>query len=158
MDEMQKRGLRLVYDPEFFVRRRPRRTLKSFLKMLRIYGRGRAEQFRLHPTPGSVLNFVPPLFCLYLGLLAALEIFGGNQLSSGLKSAAAAPLGFYLLAVIGQTLVSIFTAGFICALAALPLVIASHIFYGLGFWHGLMTKLKTGVNGQTEVRLEKIEL
>ena len=26
------------------------------------YGRGRAEQFRLHPTPGSALNFVPPLF------------------------------------------------------------------------------------------------
>ena len=158
MDEMQKRGLRLVYDPQFFVHRRPRRTLKSFLKMLRTYGRGRAEQFRLHPTPGSALNFIPPLFCLYLVLLAALEIFGGNQLSPALKSAAAAPLGFYLLAVIGQTFVSIFTAGFIRALAALPLVIASHVFYGLGFWRGLLTKLKTGASERTEVRLEKIAL
>ena len=159
MDELQKRGQRLVYDPEFFVHRRPRRTLNSFLKMLRTYGRGRAEQFRLHPTPGSALNFVPPLFCLYLGLLAALEIFGGNHISPALKSAAAAPLGFYLLAVIGQTFVSIFTTGFIRALAALPLVIASHIFYGLGFWRGLFTKLDANANKvRTEVVLETITL
>src|SRR5437588_12762747 len=66
MDELQKRGGKLIYDPEFFVYRRPRATVKAFAKMLRTYGRGRAEQFRLHPTPGSVLNFIPPLFFLYL--------------------------------------------------------------------------------------------
>jgi cellulose synthase/poly-beta-1,6-N-acetylglucosamine synthase-like glycosyltransferase len=157
MDEMQKRGMRLVYDPEFFVHRRPRRTLRAFLKMLRTYGRGRAEQFRLHPTPGSALNFVPPLFCLYLALLAALEIFGGDKIFPVLKSAAALPLGFYLLAVVGQTLVSIFSAGFIRAVTALPLLVASHVFYGLGFWRGLFTKLNTGAGQpRTEVVLEKI--
>jgi len=159
MDELQKRGQRLVYDPEFFVHRRPRRTLKSFLKMLRTYGRGRAEQFRLHPTPGSALNFVPPLFCLYLVLLAALEIFGGDKFSAALKSAAVLPLGIYLLAVIGQTLVSIFSAGFVRAVASLPLLVASHVFYGLGFWRGLFTKLNSnGGKPATEVVLEKIAL
>ena len=159
MDEMQKRGQRLVYDPEFFVHRRPRRTLKSFLKMLRTYGRGRAEQFRLHPSPGSALNFVPPLFCLYLVLLAALKIFGGSFISPALKAGAALPLGFYLLAVIGQTVASIFTAGFARAAAALPLLVASHIFYGLGFWRGLFTRLNSGGNQpRTEVVLENITL
>ena len=159
MDKMQQRGQRLVYDPQFFVHRRPRRTLNSFLKMLRTYGRGRAEQFRLHPTPGSALNFVPPLFCLYLALLALLEVFGGDKISAVLKSVAALPLGFFLLAVIGQTLVSIGSAGLARALAALPLLVASHIFYGLGFWRGLITKLNSGGNlPRTKVVLENIAL
>jgi len=159
MDELQKRGQRLVYDPQFFVHRRPRRTLKTFLKMLRTYGRGRAEQFRLHPTIGSALNFVPPLFCLYLALLAALEIFGGEKISPALKYIAALPLGFYLLAVVGQTGFSIFSAGFVRAVAAAPLLVASHVFYGLGFWRGLFTRLNTaGGQPRTEVVLEKIAL
>ena len=50
MDELQKRGGKLLYDPELIVHRRPRNNLKSFCKMLLNYGRGRAEQVRLHPT------------------------------------------------------------------------------------------------------------
>ena len=84
MDEMQKRGAKLLYDPDLIVHRRPRHSLKAFAKMLLTYGRGRAEQFRLHPSPGSALNFLPPLFLLYLlamivslllGLLLVLLIF-----------------------------------------------------------------------------------
>jgi len=155
MDELQKRGKRLVYDPQFVVHRRPRRTLRSFLKMLRTYGRGRAEQFRLHPTPGSTLNFVPPLFCLYLVLLAALELPGANQLSPLLKLSAAMPLGFYLLAVIVQTLVSVPSAGVVRSMAAMPLLVLSHLFYGFGFWHGMFTRLNAGNDRvRTEVVLE----
>src|ERR1700741_3102494 len=76
MDELQKRGGLLIYDPELIVHRRPRHSLKAFCKMLMTYGRGRAEQFRLHPTPGSALNFVPPLFCLYLAALLVLAAIG----------------------------------------------------------------------------------
>src|ERR1043166_7694638 len=76
MDELQKNGGKLIYDPALIVYRRPRHTLKAFCKMLMTYGRGRAEQFRLHPTPGSALNFVPPLFCLYLAALTVLAAAG----------------------------------------------------------------------------------
>jgi succinoglycan biosynthesis protein ExoA len=154
MDELRKGGHRLVYDPEFYVHRRPRRTLKSFLKMLRTYGRGRAEQFRLHPTPGSALNFVPPLFCLYL---AALAVMTGLNLPALLEWVAVVPLMFYGGAVIGQTLVSMRNAGVIRAVLALPLLVASHIFYGLGFWRGLFTKLNTGSSPRrAEVILETV--
>jgi succinoglycan biosynthesis protein ExoA len=157
MDELQQRGQRLVYDPQFFVYRRPRRTLRSFLKMLRTYGRGRAEQFRLQPTPGSALNFVPPLFSLYLAGLAALEILGAGKIPPWLLAGLALPLGFYLLAVFGQTAASIFSAGLIRAAAAVPLLVASHLFYGFGFWRGLFTKLNTGGNSpRPEVVLEKL--
>src|ERR1700759_1432444 len=65
MEAVLKRGKKL-YDPEMIVHRRPRSNFKSFAKMLFSYGGGRAQQFRLHPTAGSFINFVPPAFCVYL--------------------------------------------------------------------------------------------
>jgi len=149
MDGLQRRGARMLYDPQFIAHRRPRRTLKAFCRMLFIYGRGRAEQFRLHPTPGSALNFVPPLFCAYL-LLAPL-------LAAVIGPVAFAPLGAYVLVVLLQTLASMVTKGFLRSALAMPLLIASHLFYGLGFWRGMTTKLKaSGVGPPTEVKLDSM--
>jgi len=158
MDQLRAGGRRLVYDPQFFAWRRPRRTLKAFLKMLRTYGRGRAEQFRLNPTPGSALNFVPPLFCLYLvGLLVA-AVFGCGRLPAWLLAGMFLPLAGYSLAVLLQTVASVPTAGIVRSFLALPLVVASHLFYGFGFWRGLFTKLKTGADrSDVPVTLEKIQ-
>ena len=154
MDDIQKKGGRLLYDPEFFVQRRPRPTLAAFLKMLRTYGRGRAEQFRLNPTSGSAPNFVPPLFCVYLVLLAALECL--PALPGILKLCFAAPLAVYALAVLGQTLFLVPAGGLARSLRALPLLVASHVLYGLGFWHGLGTRLdRAGKMTAAEVVLEK---
>ena len=154
MDELHKRGGKLIYDPQFCVYRRPRRTLKSFAKMLITYGRGRAEQFRVHPTAGSALNFVPPLFCLYLIalFLPALAGFGGP-----LARWSMAPLAVYALAIVLQTIASARSNGLARSLAALPLLAASHVLYGLGFWRGLFTRLNRGENrARAEVRLDKV--
>lgn len=144
MDELQKRGGRLAYDPDLIVHRRPRHSLQAFLKMLRTYGRGRAEQFRLHPTLGSAPNFVPPLFCLYLAALLAFLVWPLDASVGAWKLRAAAPLGLYTLAILVQTVASISTHGLLKSLMASPLLVASHIFYGFGFWRGLFTRLKTG--------------
>jgi cellulose synthase/poly-beta-1,6-N-acetylglucosamine synthase-like glycosyltransferase len=151
MDGLHQRGAKLLYDPQFIAHRRPRRTLRAFCKMLFNYGRGRAEQFRLHPTPGSALNFVPPLLCAYLVLAPVLAAVIGRV--------AFAPLGAYLLVVLLQTLASIVTKGFLRSVLATPLFIASHIFYGLGFWRGLTTKLKaSGVGPPTDVKLDSMSV
>jgi len=148
MDELQKRGGKLIYDPQLIAHRRPRRTLKSFCKMLFTYGRGRAEQFRVNPTPGSALNFVPPLFCVYLVALPALTLLSKIFLL---------PLAFYTLAILGQTLALIPIGGVGKVLAALPLNILIHLLYGCGFWRGLFTKLKSaGEHPQASVTVEKI--
>lgn len=149
MDDLQKRGAKLIHDPQFIVHRRPRPTLRSFCKMLFTYGRGRAEQFRLHPTPGSALNFVPPLFCVYLA--------AAPLLAPALGPIVLTPLTLYVLAVIGQTAFSMSSKGFLRSLLASPLLVASHVFYGLGFWRGLFTKLKPpGEKPATEVNLERV--
>jgi succinoglycan biosynthesis protein ExoA len=145
MDELQKRGGKLLYDPDLLVHRRPRSDLAAFCKMLLNYGRGRAEQVRLHPTFGSAVNFVPPLFCLFLAVLPFL------------------PRYFDLvLAVYGAAVL-------LQAVAVLPLkkwhwlpwimflIFVSHIFYGLGFWRGCLTKPKPPPPSvAAEVRLEKL--
>ena len=136
MDELQKRGGKLIYDPQLLVHRRPRSSLKSFARMLITYGRGRAEQVRLHPTLGSALNFVPPLFCLYvlaLPLLLTLTPIGKVWLS---------PLALYAVAVLAQAVVLAAGGRVWQSLAAMPLVVLTHILYGLGFWRGLFTTLK----------------
>ena len=151
MDELQKRGAKLIYDPQFIACRRPRPTLRAFSRMLCTYGRGRAEQFRLHPTAGSLLNFVPPFFCLYLVLEAAL--IGA---APGIGVFGLVPLAVYLGLVIVQTLVSAASKGFVRSLLAMPLVAASPVLYGLGFWRGLFTTLKKkGEKPVTDVVLEK---
>jgi len=154
MDELQKRGGKLIYDPQFIVHRRPRSNFKSFCKMLRTYGRGRAEQFRVNPTFGSALNFVPPLFCVYLGALVFILIFAPPLISE----IALVPLAFYALAVILQTLALVPLGGIVKSFCALPFIVLTHLLYGLGFWLGLFTKLKTaGERPKISVALEIIQ-
>ena len=144
MDELQNRGGILIYDPELQAYRRPRSTLKAFIKMLLNYGRGRAEQFRLHPTPGSALNFVPPLFCVYLVIWPVLGTLG------------LAPLAGYALAVIAQTLYSAATKNPVHAFLAMPLITFTHVFYGLGFWRGLFTRPRPKTAIASDVSLERV--
>lgn len=146
MDELQKRGGQLLYDPELVVHRRPRPNLRAFCKMLWNYGRGRAEQFRLHPTLGSAPNFVPPLFCVFLAALPFLP-----------------PMAWWLVALY-------LTAVMVQSLAVLPwrrwhwlpgvmgLIFLSHVIYGLGFWRGCAKNPKPPPPSVADaVRLEKIQ-
>ena len=134
MDELQKSGGKLIYDPEFYVHRRPRSNFKAFARMLMTYGRGRAEQFRVHPTLGSALNFVPPLFCVYLVSLPVLGYFLGPK--------AFALLGLYGVVVLLECVLLGLRGGILGGLATIPLVVVTHVLYGVGFWRGLFTTLK----------------
>jgi succinoglycan biosynthesis protein ExoA len=160
MDELQKRGGKLIYDPNLIVHRRPRQTLAAFFKMLRTYGRGRAEQFRVNPTLRSAPNFVPPLFCLYLLTFVIFHLTALGQPFSALKLISLIPLALYALAILAQTAISIPTFGLINSLLAVPLLVAPHLCYGYGFWRGLFTVLhRRGENRQRiQVMLETIPL
>jgi succinoglycan biosynthesis protein ExoA len=144
MDGMAARGGRLLYDPDLQVYRRPRSTLGAFVKMLLNYGRGRAEQFRLHPTVGSALNFIPPMFCLYLLLLPLLPPL------------LLWPLWIYL-GVVGAQAFTLHTCPVCGVPRVLPLISLTHVCYGLGFWHGCFTRLKSERrDGPVAVTLETL--
>ncbi|HEY2083004.1 MAG TPA: glycosyltransferase family 2 protein [Verrucomicrobiae bacterium] len=150
MDAVLKRG-RLLYDPGMIVHRRPRSNFKSFAKMLFSYGGGRAQQFRLHPTAGSAINFVPPAFCLYL---LAVLIFVPMRL---LPLWTLAPLGLYLAAVLVQTLAVMARTSFMSGLRALPLLALTNILYGAGVLRGLFSRIaRVKPGGATDIRLETV--
>jgi len=139
MDQLQQQGGKLVYDPGMSVQRRPRHSIGAFVRMLMNYGRGRAEQFRVHPGPGSALNFVPPLFLVYLlGLPLWLHLLGRLSL---------VPIGLYGIAVCVQSGV-LALAGKPCrSFAAIPFIVLTHLVYGFGFWRGLVTRLRPSGSG-----------
>jgi glycosyltransferase involved in cell wall biosynthesis len=149
MDQLQQRGGKLIYDPAFLARRRPRPTLRAFCRMLFTYGRGRAEQFRVHPTPGSALNFIPPLFVVYLLTLPLT--------ARGLGRWAFAPLAVYALLLLAQGLDFLARSTAWRAARAVPLLVLAHLLYGLGFWRGLFTRLKPPAqHAQAAVTLERL--
>ena len=155
MDNIQKAGGKLTYDPELFVWRRPRRTLQQFMRMLMNYGRGRAEQFRTTPTLGSLPNFVPPAFVVYLGVWLVLNLLMRFTEMLLVFMIYNIPMCFYLLALVLQCLCLIPSGGFVRSVCAFPLLAATHVFYGIGFWRGLFTKLKPpGVKSDVPVKLE----
>ena len=154
LEKFKTQGGRLLYDPSLTVHRRPRRTLRAFLIMLMTYGRGRAEQFRLHPGPGSAANFIPPLFCLYVLLFAfvptrlwwPMPFYAGLLVLSGCWSAFKHPAMPAVRRVVMATLIP-------------PLIGLTHLMYGIGFWRGLFTRVKkesTGAEG--EIRLETVKV
>lgn len=139
MDGVKQRGGKLLYDPEFIVRRRPRRDLRAYSRMLLFYGGGRAHQFRLHPTLDSLPNFIPPLFCLYL--LALPFVLAAFWSMKAMVLLSLLPLVLYLLVVLGQTVCVAARSKLGLALLAMPLMILTNILYGLGFWRGLVIKI-----------------
>jgi succinoglycan biosynthesis protein ExoA len=152
MDAVLKRG-KLLYDPDMIVHRRPRSNFKSFAKMLYSYGGGRAQQFRLHPTAGSFINFVPPAFCLYLVALVVLAF----MLPPVIILVISIPLALYLAAVLVQTFAVMARTSFMAGLRALPLLALTNILYGAGVWRGFFSKIthvKPG--GATDIRLETV--
>lgn len=140
MNGVKQRGGKLLYDPEFLSRRRPRRTLRAYAKMLLFYGGGRAQQFRLYPGLYMLTNFIPPLFCLYLLALPFLLVaFCSAQAVMGLLLL---PLVLYLLVVLGQTVCVAAWSNPVLAMLAAPFMVLTNILYGLGFWRGLFIKIK----------------
>ena len=157
MDEIQHAGGKLLYDPELLVYRRPRRTLVAFARMLRIYGRGRAEQFRATPTFGSALNFVPPLFLVYLLTLPLVRATTFVPSSAWQRDLYYLPLWCYGMAVLLQVIALIPSGGAVRGLCAIPLIVLTHLLYGYGFWRGLFTKLKpVGESLKVPVKLETV--
>ncbi|MDB6024916.1 MAG: hypothetical protein JWM68_1139 [Verrucomicrobiales bacterium] len=148
MDELQKRGGKLLYDPDIFVHRRPRPSFKTFCKMLLNYGRGRAEQVRLHPTAGSAPNFIPPAFCVFLFATPLIYL---------LTPAVLVLWGFYFALVLIQTVALVSVTSPLQFVRVFGLIFISHVLYGLGFWKGLFTKPKRpSPSIASEIILEKM--
>ena len=112
----------------------------------------------MHPTFGSALNFVPPLFCLYLAFLLVVAPFVIRKVPWGCLLAVL--LGCYVLAVLAQGAVLARRGKqALTTIGAVPLIVLTHILYGWGFWRRPVDHVKPpGQRPTVEVALEQIPL
>ena len=144
MDAIQTSGGKMIYDPDFYVYRRPRRDWKAFIRMLWTYGRGRAEQFRSHPTWQSLLNFAPPLFCIYLVIVPLLR---GLWLM---------PFYAYLAVVFAQ-LVQMWVYEYRPKWQTWIAIPLCHLLYGAGFIRGLFGSYRSAsLPPDSPIKVDKI--
>lgn len=65
MNRLQKRGYKLIHDPDVYVLRSQRKGMYDFFRQMLSYGRGRAEQTLADPYSFKASHLAPSLFLLY---------------------------------------------------------------------------------------------
>jgi glycosyltransferase involved in cell wall biosynthesis len=127
IDRLLQSGLRLLHDPGMPVRRSQRPTLKAYIRQIKNYGKGRAEQ-TLISRKVSFKALIPALFAIYLLSLPVVRLWWY-----------ALPALLYSMIVAVSMLIAFGSAGLPIALR-LPLVyILLHFCYGAGFIAGLLS-------------------
>ena len=101
------------------------------------------------------MNFVPPLFVLYLVLLILLN-FSSLFQRPWVSLSILAPALVYWPALLIQAITSIPRFGLMHSVTAFPLLFATHVLYGLGFWRGLFTQVDRSKPAKTEVVIERM--
>lgn len=134
IDRLIACGVYLLHDPDLFISRSQRPTLKAYVRQMLTYGRGRAEQTLL-TRKISFKALLPALFSLYVLSL---------PLSPGAWYLL--PLFVYLAAIAANMAAATAVIGISPALR-LPLVyFLLHLCYGAGFIAGLFQPRYRQVN------------
>lgn len=143
LDLVHKKGGSILYLPELFVWHHRRPGLKKHLRQVGNYGLHRGHFVRVHPETSRRLRyFLPAAWVLFLGAALAHVLVwaaGGPTCEAG---GALIAWGFAAYAVfLGLVLADLlrFETPAV-ALAAMPFVAATHVWYGLRFLHGLTKK------------------
>lgn len=127
MERLQKRGLRLIHDPQLAVYRSQRPTFSAFIRQIFTYGRGRAEQTLISGKP-RLVNFIPLFFLIYVTLLPVAD-----------KPVYYLPLLCYAVIDIFFALFESLKRGPIGTLPLLPVIFPTlHLAYGAGLIWGLI--------------------
>lgn len=147
IDRLLKSGLRLLHDPDLFIRRSQRPTLAAFIRQMKTYGRGRAEQ-TLISRALSFKAIIPAMFALYL-LSLPLTLLSRWYLLPGLL----------YLAVVGASTVAAALSGGVRLALRLPMVYTLlHFCYGAGFIAGLFApRYKKDDGAAAPVNLKRLK-
>jgi cellulose synthase/poly-beta-1,6-N-acetylglucosamine synthase-like glycosyltransferase len=145
MEKLRHYNKKMVYDPESYVIRMPRKTFKGFIKQIFNYGRGRGEQTFYYPKSFNITNFIPLFFNIYL-IVAFWK-----------KGYFLFPLILYFFVLIIDAVVKVLKNKEI-RFAYLPFTtFILHITYGLGLFYGLLRapfkKVKDG-----EIKIEYVKI
>lgn len=147
MNRLQKNGNKLIHDPDAYVLRSQRNTLRAFVKQMLNYGRGRAEQTLVSPSSFRLSHLVPTIFLLYL----LSTLFSKNTLYL-------VPLGCYLLINLSSSVYcSLKQKEWRLLYLLPPLYLIMHICYGAGVvWGGFRGLIRTGDRPSCQVVIRQV--
>jgi cellulose synthase/poly-beta-1,6-N-acetylglucosamine synthase-like glycosyltransferase len=149
MNRLQKKGYRLIHDPDAYVLRSQRKTLKAFMRQMLNYGRGRAEQTIAAPYSFRPSHLIPSLFLLYL----LSTIFINNFL--------------YLLPIICYLMINLSVSIYTglkererkLSFTLPPVFAVMHICYGAGVLWGFLRGLTGSIKARPgEVVIRQVEV
>ena len=139
LERVRREGRRLIHDPDSFIFRSQRPSLKAFCRQLFSYGRGRGEQTILSGVVKPI-TFIPSLFLIYLLLLPLTH-----------KAVYYLPLLCYLISTVIIAVYGGVRSGRPLSAALLPVVFPIfHLSYGLGMILGLFSSRWRKAGSQTE--------
>ncbi|OLN26156.1 Glycosyltransferases involved in cell wall biogenesis [Desulfovibrio sp. DV] len=154
LDLVHKKGGRILYLPELFVWHHRRPGLAKHLRQVGNYGLHRGHFVRVHPeTSRRPCYFAPAAWVLFLAVALA---YGFFLVADGVSPAPVlgtllglgfGAYGLFLLAVFLELRLLRQEAPAV-ALAAIPYVALTHIWYGLRFLYGLTRKTLTSSLGR----------
>jgi len=127
IDRLLADGYRLLHDPDLFVTRNQRPTLKAFVRQMLTYGKGRAEQTLLSRRLDAKA-IIPSLFVLYLVSLPIVQVWWYLL-----------PAALYAVLILVNMLAASRNESF-TLVCRLPLIYTLlHFCYGAGFISGLFS-------------------
>ena len=127
IDRLLQSGARLLHDPGMFVRRSQRPTLAAFIRQMKTYGKGRAEQTLISRIV-SFKALIPALFAIYSISLFFIHFWWYFI-----------PALLYGLGVLTNMLLAANREGLPLALRLPMVYILLHFCYGAGFIAGLLS-------------------
>lgn len=149
---VKKIGGKAVYDPDIYIYRTQRRTLKDFIKQMFTYGRGRGEQTRLSPKSFNPGILIPVIFSLYiLFLLPVANII----LSGDIKKYLFAPLLVYVIIVI-MSWINKLKEDRIVYIYYPVLFLLTHLVYSTGIFYGFSEKGFKADKTEFYCKIEKV--
>jgi len=149
IDRLLAGGYRLLHDPDLYVTRSQRPTLKAFVRQMLTYGKGRAEQTLLSRRVDAKA-IIPSLFAIYILSLPIFHFWWYLL-----------PAALYAAMVLGSMIVACRTEGF-SLVRRLPVIYTLlHFCYGAGFISGLFSprykRSESPCDGVKLVRLKTVD-
>lgn len=145
MEKVRHSNKKILYDPESYVIRMPRKTFKSFIKQIFNYGRGRGEQTFFYPKSFNFFNFLPLIFLVYF-LIAI--ITDGILLI---------PIFLYFLTLFIDALIKALKNSDFRFLFLPCTTFLLHVTYGVGLIYGLLRAPFKKIN-EGELKIEFIKI
>lgn len=135
--DILKAGYKIKYDPGVIVHHHRRNDLFKHFKQIGNYALHRGYFAKIYPeTSRKFFYFVPSLFVLYLIVLAIILISNNQQLITIISII---PLAFYILGLaVDSMIISLRWRNPIIGIIIMPMILFTHIWYGIRFIWGLI--------------------